>query len=95
MYGPDGTPLHSWRVLILPYIEQQELYKQFRLDEPWDSTHNIALLDRMPATYAPPGRKKSLLAPNHTICHVFLGTGAAFEGGPCPRRRVRGWHSPG
>ena len=36
----EGNPLHSWRVLILPYIEQNALYEQIRLDEPWDSEHN-------------------------------------------------------
>ncbi len=35
-----GKPLHSWRVLILPFIEQQKLYDQIRLDEPWDSEYN-------------------------------------------------------
>ena len=44
----DGTPLLSWRVHLLPYIEQQELYEQFNLDEPWDSPNNIKLLDQMP-----------------------------------------------
>ena len=67
-------------MLILPYIEEDKLYKQFRLNEPWDSPHNIALVERMPATYAPPGHKKSLIPPNHTICHVFVGKGAAFDG---------------
>ena len=36
----NGNPLHSWRVLILPFIEQDALYRQIRLDEPWDSAHN-------------------------------------------------------
>ena len=36
----EGNPLHSWRVLILPYIEQNALYEQIRLDEPWDSEYN-------------------------------------------------------
>lgn len=36
----DGHPLHSWRVLILPFIEQNELYQRIRLDEPWYSPHN-------------------------------------------------------
>lgn len=44
----DGKPLLSWRVHLLPYIEQQELYEQFNLDEPWDSPNNIKLLDQMP-----------------------------------------------
>ena len=36
----NGKPLHSWRVLILPYIGQKELYRQIKLDEPWDSEYN-------------------------------------------------------
>lgn len=80
MYGPDGQPLYSWRVLILPYIEQDELFKEFHLDEPWDSEHNIKLLERMPKTYAAPGSKKSKLPPNHTVCHAIVGPGTAFEG---------------
>lgn len=35
-----GKPLHSWRVLILPYMGHEELYKNIRLDEPWDSEYN-------------------------------------------------------
>jgi hypothetical protein len=36
----DNKPLHSWRVLILPFLDQEELYKSIRLDEPWNSKHN-------------------------------------------------------
>jgi hypothetical protein len=75
----DGKPLLSWRVLILPYIEQQELYDQFKLDEPWDSEHNIKLLEKMPSTYAQPRRKAGSVPPYHTICHVFVGEGTLFE----------------
>src|SRR5271157_1572247 len=50
-----GKPLLSWRVLILPDLDQEALYKEFRLDEPWDSEHNRALIDRMPPTYRCPG----------------------------------------
>ncbi|MDR0327341.1 MAG: DUF1559 domain-containing protein [Planctomycetaceae bacterium] len=46
-----GKPLHSWRVLILPLIEQKELYDKIRLDEPWDSTHNKQFHDQMPDFY--------------------------------------------
>ena len=45
-----------------------------------DSPHNIRLLERMPATYAPPPGKKSRIPAYHTVCHVFVGKGAAFEG---------------
>ena len=41
VYGDDDKPLYSWRVLILPFVEQDALYKEFHLDEPWDSPHNI------------------------------------------------------
>lgn len=50
-----GQPLLSWRVALLPYIGQESLYKQFHLDESWDSDHNKKLLDRMPPAYAAPG----------------------------------------
>jgi hypothetical protein len=43
----------SWRVHLLPYLEQNELYSQFHLDEPWDSAHNRQLIARMPAVYRP------------------------------------------
>ena len=41
---------------ILPYIEQDALYKEFHQDEPWDSEHNKKLIDKMPVTYAVPAR---------------------------------------
>jgi hypothetical protein len=80
VYGENDQPLHSWRVLILPFIEQQDLYDQFKLDEPWDSPHNIQLLSKMPNVYEAPGSKRKKLPEFHTICHVFVGKGAAFEG---------------
>jgi hypothetical protein len=80
VYGEDGKPLHSWRVLILPFIEQEELYKQFRRNEPWNSPHNLPLLEKMPATYAPPPGKAWKVPPDHTVCQVFVGKDSAFEG---------------
>jgi hypothetical protein len=53
-YSPTGEPLLSWRVHILPYVEQGELYEKFKLDEPWDSSTNKPLLAQMPKTYASP-----------------------------------------
>ncbi|HVS35105.1 MAG TPA: DUF1559 domain-containing protein, partial [Gemmataceae bacterium] len=54
IYDKDGKPLLSWRVMLLPYLEQNELYQQFHLDEPWDSDHNKKLLEKMPKVFAPP-----------------------------------------
>ncbi len=53
----DGKPLLSWRVHILPYIDQQELYKKFKLDEPWDSEHNSKLIAQIPPVYVDPNSK--------------------------------------
>lgn len=50
-----GKRLLSWRVLILPYLDQKELYEQFHLDEAWDSPHNLALLEQMPECYRSSG----------------------------------------
>lgn len=71
--------MYSWRVLILPQWEQKELYDQFHLDEPWDSSHNAQFIERMPMIYAPPGSKKSLAPPGHTFIQVFVGNGTAFD----------------
>ncbi len=53
----EGEPLLSWRVHLLPFIDQAALYEQFRLDEPWDSPHNKALIEQMPAVYRSPRSK--------------------------------------
>jgi hypothetical protein len=55
----DGNPLLSWRVAILPYLGEQALYDQFHLDEPWDSEHNIALLEQMPEFFRNPSNPPS------------------------------------
>jgi hypothetical protein len=71
--------LLSWRVALLPYLDQVDLYRQFKLDEAWDSQHNKQLLAKMPTVFAPArGTPKE---PHSTFCQVFVGTGAAvFQG---------------
>jgi prepilin-type processing-associated H-X9-DG protein len=78
--GEDGKPLLSWRVAILPFLEQNELYKQFHLDEPWDSPHNKALVEKMPKSYACPSDPTGNAKKGMTTYRVFLGPKAAFEG---------------
>ena len=73
----DGKPLLSWRVAILPYLDQRALYERFHLDEPWDGPHNVALLKEIPPQYAavaPDGR-----APHSTYYQVFVGSGTLFD----------------
>lgn len=74
---PNGKPLLSWRVVVLPYIDENALYQQFKLDEAWDSPHNIKLLEKMPKVYAVPGAKTR--EPHTTYYQAFVGPGAGFE----------------
>lgn len=72
----DGKPGLSWRVAILPYLDQQPLYQQFHLDEPWDSPNNIKLLEKMPSVY----RSADSADRTKTRLQVFSGKGTAFDG---------------
>ena len=77
-YDKDGKPLLSWRVHVLPFIDQEALYKQFKLDEPWDSAHNKKLIAKMPPLYATPGKASAI--EGGTRIQAFVGKGAFFEG---------------
>ncbi len=50
----EGTSLLSWRVQLLPFLDEQDLFHEFKLDEPWDSPHNMPLVGRMPSVFAVP-----------------------------------------
>ncbi|MBC8352636.1 MAG: DUF1559 domain-containing protein [Planctomycetes bacterium] len=73
----DGEPLLSWRVHLLPYLEHQKLYDQFRLSEPWDSEHNKQLISQMPEVFACPS--SDLRAAGKTTYLVPTGPNAAFK----------------
>jgi hypothetical protein len=79
----SGTPLLSWRVLLLPQLGQQALFDEFHLDEPWDSEHNKALLPRMPIEYSP----NDETAHGSTRIQVFTGRFGAFGKEAAPRMR--------
>ncbi len=80
IYDPQGRPLLSWRVALLPYLDEGQLYAQFHLDEPWDSEHNRPLVARMPALFACPALplqsegKTTYVVPRHAES-VFPGPG--------------------
>lgn len=54
LFDAQGKPNLSWRVHLLPFLDQQPLYDQFKHEEPWDSPHNITLLDKMPDVFRDP-----------------------------------------
>jgi hypothetical protein len=70
----EGKPLHSWRVLILPFIvrmgDASELYEKIRLDEPWDSEYNRQFHDQMPDFYQCP------LNPKKGCCYTAIAGGS-------------------
>jgi hypothetical protein len=111
LYDKAGKPLVSWRVLILPYLEQrpgegkfgapqpafkggpqagppavkrtyEDLYKEFKLDEPWDSLNNKKLLERMPSPYRVDFTAQSWRTRTDwkTGMQVFAGPGTLFPG---------------
>jgi hypothetical protein len=80
---PPTTQL-SWRVQLLPYLEQDNLWKQFHQDEPWDSPHNKALLTRMPSVFAHPNHPEDN-AKGLTYYRVFVGDHTAFPPGKVTR----------
>ena len=66
----------SWRVHLLPYLEEAALYNEFKFDEAWDSEHNKSLIEKMPAIFQSPGVTDA----GKTAFHVFTGKGTAFDG---------------
>jgi RNA polymerase sigma factor (sigma-70 family) len=78
----DGRPLLSWRVAILPYLDQVELFKKFKLDEPWDSKDNKKLLSKMPDVFRVGFEAKDA---TKTYYQGFAGPGTLFE----PGKRVK------
>lgn len=60
----------SWRIELLPFLEQQELYQQYRKDEPWDSEHNRQLLDKMPDVFRHPN---GTAPADQTVYHIVHG----------------------
>lgn len=80
----DGKPFLSWRVHILPFVEQQALYDRFKLDEPWDSPNNRPLVDLMPDIYQFPGATTS----GKTVYLAAAGPSALFSGKTGPTLRA-------
>ena len=72
IYDENGKPLLSWRVALLPYLQEDNLYNQFKLNQPWDSEENKKLLAQMPLAYGPEGTE--------TFYQVFTGKGTVFDG---------------
>ncbi|MCR4412375.1 MAG: DUF1559 domain-containing protein [Thermoguttaceae bacterium] len=69
----QGKPMHSWRVLILPYLEAMDLYKQYDFNEPWDGPKNRLLAPKMPSVYRCPSAARR---DEHYITPYVVVTGS-------------------
>ena len=78
LYGPDGKTPHSWRVAILPYLEEAGLYSQYKMDEPWDGPNNKKLIDKMPAMFSCPDCDPASLRSGYTSYFVLAGPETMF-----------------
>ncbi|HUG92515.1 MAG TPA: DUF1559 domain-containing protein [Planctomycetaceae bacterium] len=77
-YDAGGKKLLSWRVYVLPWVDALPLYKEFRLNEPWDSEHNKKLIARMPEVFASPRAEGA--AEGKTTYLAPVADSAAFTG---------------
>lgn len=77
IFDDDGRPLLSWRVLMLPYVDEGQLFDAFRRDEPWDSEHNRKLIEHMPDVFRSPS---SRVGPGKTVYLAPVGEGMMFNG---------------
>lgn len=88
-YLPDdaGRPKHSWRVLLLPYLDQRKLYDDYDMQEPWDGPHNRKLVDRMPETYRCPSHPPASGRSTSTSYVVVVDPRTAWPPGKSRRFR--------
>jgi prepilin-type processing-associated H-X9-DG protein len=76
-----GRPMHSWRVLILPYMDEQDLYDDYDFSEPWNGPHNSRLLAKMPRLFSCPTRDWAATSrPSLTSYVLVTGRGTMFPG---------------
>ena len=73
----SGRPIHSWRVLLLPFVEQRELYEQYDFSESWDGPNNLLLADQMPRIFHCPSEPESATYTNYV---VIRGPDTPFPG---------------
>ncbi len=82
-YIPDenGQPKHSWRVLILPFLEGQQIYNQYKFDEPWNSPNNLAVTNQPMPVYSCPSSPTGTPGSTQTSYMVITGLGTVFDAG--------------
>jgi prepilin-type processing-associated H-X9-DG protein len=74
----NGKPMHSWRVLILPFLDRKDLYDQYDFSEPWNGPHNSRLMRMCPEVFRCPSAKNR--DPSATSYVAIVGNGTAWPG---------------
>jgi hypothetical protein len=75
--GPDGKTPHSWRVELLPFLDEKRVYDYYRLNEPWDSPHNKLVLSQMPEVLRSPFADENSTNSGY---YALVGQGTLFDG---------------
>ncbi len=78
MADEDGKPMHSWRVLILPFLESQQTHSMYNFNEPWNSPSNSQLVGMMPAAYRCPSDPATTTTTGYV---AISGNGTVFNNG--------------
>jgi len=73
----NGKPMHSWRVLILPFLEYKPLYDQYRFDEPWDGPNNSQLAVDLKVLMCPADGARGKCQTSYV---AVVGPGTAWPG---------------
>jgi hypothetical protein len=73
----SGRPIHSWRVLILPFLEEEALYRKYRFDEPWDGPNNRLLHGQVVRVYECPAVSRNT---TETSYMAVVGKETAWPG---------------
>ncbi len=78
----NGNPIHSWRVLILPFLEEKLLYQQYDFNEPWDGPKNSQMAEKIPEVYrCPSGLVDETPLAEKTQYFAVVGPGTAWSAG--------------
>lgn len=94
IHDDSGRRMHSWRVLLLPYLGYDELYSRYRFDEPWDGPNNRLLWDEPVAVYQCPD-DQTAVSTGATSYVAVVGESAVWSGDTPSRAPFRSWVRPG
>jgi hypothetical protein len=83
-YSVDGTPMHSWRVLIAPYVVQNAFYDAYDRNEVWNGSNNMLLMDEIPDVLKPTfGEEESRVVYDASYFHYRCPSASAAQHRMC------------